>query len=38
MIDGKKNNKPITKQNILDELVGLPTNEDNQAIEFILGD
>tara|TARA_R110000824_G_C14890855_1_gene644408 strand:+ start:90 stop:671 length:582 start_codon:yes stop_codon:yes gene_type:complete len=34
----KKNNNPITRQNILDELVDLPTNEDNQAIEFILGD
>jgi hypothetical protein len=34
----KKNNKYINRQNILEELVGLPTNEDNQAIEFILGE
>jgi DNA-directed RNA polymerase specialized sigma subunit len=34
----KKNNKHINRQNILEELVGLPTNEDNEAIEFILGE
>jgi len=34
----KAQNKTVDRQNILEELEELPTNEDNQAIEFILGD
>ena len=34
----KVQNKTVDRQNILEELVDLPTNEDNEAIEFILGE
>ena len=34
----KAQNKTVDRQNILEELEELPTNEDNEAIEFILGE